>query len=230
MKLTTREITMAGILGAITIILGFTYLGYITLPTPAGAATLMHIPVIISGLVLGARVGALVGTIFGLSAIYYFLSIAPIWVLFPARPLIGVFAALSFQFFYRFLGKKKGKKYTFVSAILSLIFFLMFLWIFRNYNIAISIILSFVIAVVIFYFLIRTDPLISSMAFASIIGSMTNTVITLGLAVIFKIFNFQQALSIGILHGIPEAIVAVFLCVPISIFLRRYIEANKKPT
>lgn len=230
MKLSTREITMAGILGAITIILGFTYLGYITLPTPAGAATLMHIPVIISGLVLGARVGALVGTIFGLSAIYYFLSIAPIWVLFPARPLIGVFAALSFQFFYRFLGKKKGKKYVILSVILSLIFFLMFLWIFRNYNIAISIILSFVIAVVIFYFLIITDPLISSMTFASIIGSMTNTVITLGLAVIFKIFNFQQALSIGILQGIPEAIVAVFLCVPISIFLRRYIEANKKPT
>jgi len=70
------------------------------LATPAGAATLMHIPVIISGIVLGTKIGALVGTIFGLSAIYYFTSIAPIWVLFPARPLIGVFAALSFNFFY----------------------------------------------------------------------------------------------------------------------------------
>jgi uncharacterized membrane protein len=230
MKLTTREITIAGILGAITIILGFTYFGYITLPTPAGAATLMHIPVIISGIVLGARIGALVGTIFGLSAIYYFLSIAPIWVLFPARPLIGVFAALSFQFFYKFLGKEKSKRYTFLSLVLSLIFFLMFLWVFRNYNIAISIILSFVIAILIFYFLIKTDPLISSMTFASIIGSMTNTVITLGLAVIFKIFNFQQALSVGILHGIPEAIVAVLICVPISIFLRRYISATQKST
>jgi hypothetical protein len=59
---------------------------------------------------------------------------------------------------------------------------------------------------------------------------MTNTVITLGLAVIFKIFNFQQALSVGILQGIPEAIVAVLICVPISIFLRRYISATQKPT
>ncbi|MGB9749306.1 MAG: ECF transporter S component [Caldisericia bacterium] len=223
MKLTTKEITMAGILGAITILLGFTYLGYISVPTPAGAATFMHIPVIISGIVLGAKIGALVGTIFGISAIYYFLSIAPIWVLFPARPLIGVFAAVSFQFFYKFLGKEKGKRYIFLSLILSIIFFFMFFWVFRNYNIIISLLLSFVIAILIFYFLIKTDPLISSMTFASIIGSMTNTVITLGLAVIFKIFNFQQALSIGILQGIPEAIVAVFVCVPISIFLRRFI-------
>jgi len=230
MKLTTREITMAGILGAITIILGFTYLGYITVPTPAGAATFMHIPVIISGIVLGVKIGALVGSIFGISAIYYFLSIAPIWVLFPARPLIGVFAALSFQFFYKFLGKEKGKRYIFLSLILSVIFFLMFFWVFRNYNIIIALLLSFIIAIIIFYFLIKTDPLISSMTFASIIGSMTNTVITLGLAVIFKIFNFQQALSIGILQGIPEAIVAVFLCVPISIFLRRFIGTTKKPT
>lgn len=230
MKLTTKEITMAGILGAITIILGFTYLGYISVPTPAGAATFMHIPVIISGIVLGAKIGALVGTIFGLSAIYYFLSIAPIWVLFPARPLIGVFAAYSFQFFYKFLGKEKGKKYIILSLILSLIFFLMFLWIFRNYGNLLSIILSFIIAILIFYFLIKTDPLISSMTFASIIGSMTNTIITLGLAVIFKIFNFQQALSIGILQGIPEAIVAVFICVPTSIFLRRFIGTSQKTT
>jgi len=225
MKLTTREITMAGILGAITIVLGFTYLGYLPLPTPAGAATLMHIPVIISGIVLGVKIGALVGTIFGLSAIYYFTSIAPIWVLFPARPLIGVFAALSFNFFYKFLGKEKGKKYIFFSIILSLIFFLMVFWIFRHYkfNIILSIVLSLGIAILIFYFLMRTNPLVASMTFASIIGSMTNTVITLGLGVVFNISNIQQAIYVGAVQGIPEAILAVFVCVPISIYLRRYI-------
>lgn len=228
MKLTTREITMGGVLGAITIILGFTYLGYITVPTPAGAATLMHIPVIISGIVLGAKIGGLVGTIFGLSAIYYFSSIAPIWVLFPARPLIGIFSALSFQFFYKILRKEGKKTLPYSSLLLSLIFFLMFLWIFRNYNIYISVIISFIISVVIFYALFKTDPLISSMTFASIIGSMTNTVITLGLAVVFKIFNLKQAITIGVVQGIPEAIVAVVLCVPISIFLRRFIEGRKR--
>ncbi|RLD15414.1 MAG: ECF transporter S component [Caldiserica bacterium] len=227
MRLTTREITMGGVLGAITIILGFTYLGYITVPTPAGAATLMHIPVIISGIVLGAKVGALVGTIFGLSAIYYFSSIAPIWVLFPARPLIGVFAALSFQFMYKLLKRERERSLPYSSILLSLIFFLMFLWIFRNYNKYLSSVLSFVLAAIIFYTLFKTDPLISSMTFASIIGSITNTVITLGLAVVFKIFNLQQAVTIGIVQGIPEAIVAVVLCVPISIFLKRFVEKRK---
>lgn len=230
MKLSTREITLAGVLGAITIILGFTYLGYITVPTPAGAATFMHIPVIISGIVLGAKIGALVGTIFGLSAIYYFISIAPIWVLFPARPLIGVFAALSFQFFYKIMGKEKGKRTIFLSLLLSLILFLMFLWIFRNYNRFLAITLSFIIGVIIFYFLSKTDPLISSMTFASIVGSMTNTIITLGLAVIFKIFPLQQAIYVGVIQGIPEAIFAVIVCVPISIFLRRYIGKEQKIT
>lgn len=227
MKLTTREITLGGVLGAITIILGFTYLGYITVPTPAGAATLMHIPVIISGIVLGAKVGGLVGTIFGLSAIYYFSSIAPIWVLFPARPLIGIFAALSFKFFYKILKKEKEGKLPYSTMLLSLIFFLMFMFIFRRFNVYISAIFSFILSSFIFYFLFKTDPLISSMTFASIIGSMTNTVITLGLAVLSGIFNLKQAITIGVVQGVPEAIVAVLLCVPISIFLRRFVEKGK---
>jgi len=91
MKLTTREITMAGILGAITIVLGFTYLGYIPLPTPAGAATFNAYSCYYFRDSSWCKIGALVGTIFGLSAIYYFTSIAPIWVLFPARPKTQLF-------------------------------------------------------------------------------------------------------------------------------------------
>jgi len=47
MRISNREIALGGLFGGITLLLGFTYLGYIPLPTPAGAATIMHIPVII---------------------------------------------------------------------------------------------------------------------------------------------------------------------------------------
>ena len=42
---------MAGLLVALTVILGTTGIGFLPVPTPAGAATLMHIPVILAGLV-----------------------------------------------------------------------------------------------------------------------------------------------------------------------------------
>ena len=64
-KLTTRQLVISGLLGAIAIILGITRLGFIPVPTPAGHATIMHIPVILGGILEGPIVGALVGLIFG---------------------------------------------------------------------------------------------------------------------------------------------------------------------
>lgn len=221
-----REITIVGILGAITILLGFTSLGYISLPTPAGAATIMHLPVIITGIVLGAKYGALVGTIFGISVVYLYASLFPIWVLFPARPLIGVFSALVFYSIYKIL-KQENKVIRFIThLIVSIIIFLLLFWIFNRYiktSYLVGII-SFLITLPLYYYISKGKPLIVSLTIASFIGSMTNTVITLGLAVIFKVFNFAQALSVGLIHGIPEAIVAIVVCVPISLFLLRFLK------
>ncbi|HHU33565.1 MAG TPA: ECF transporter S component [Clostridia bacterium] len=66
MRLQTRQVVTAGLLGAIAIILGTTNLGFIPLPTPAGSATIMHIPAIIAGIIEGPAVGFFVGLIFGL--------------------------------------------------------------------------------------------------------------------------------------------------------------------
>jgi uncharacterized membrane protein len=56
---------VAGVLGAIAIVLGVTRWGFITLPNISGAATIMHIPVIIGAVLEGPVVGVLVGLIFG---------------------------------------------------------------------------------------------------------------------------------------------------------------------
>lgn len=61
-----RKMTIAGLLGATSIVLGITPLGFIPVPTPAGHATIMHIPAILGGVLEGPTVGALTGLIFGL--------------------------------------------------------------------------------------------------------------------------------------------------------------------
>jgi|YelNatPaOPRAMG01_1025707.scaffolds.fasta_scaffold01331_1 uncharacterized membrane protein len=237
-----KTIALVGLLTGITLILGFTYLGFIPLPTPAGAATIMHIPVIISGIVLGPGFGALIGFLFGLSTVYYFSSIAPFWVLIPARPLIGVVAGITFSFLYKILSIK-SKIRVLTNFLFSIIVFsLLFLIgnnIFQNlfpqryidFPIESSFIislLSFIIALPIYLIFKEKKPEIISLSIASLLGSLTNTVGTLGLAVIFGIFPLGTAISVGVIHGIPEAILAVIICVPTSIALRRYLQKEER--
>ncbi|GAB4114521.1 MAG: ECF transporter S component [Candidatus Caldatribacteriota bacterium] len=100
-KLSIRQITIAGMLGAIAIILGTTRLGFIPVPTPAGHATIMHIPAILGGILEGPVVGAIVGLIFGL---YSFLNATnpifadPLIAILP-RIFIGVMAYYSYRLF-----------------------------------------------------------------------------------------------------------------------------------
>lgn len=100
-SLTTQKLVTAGLLGAICMVLGITGLGMIPVPTLAGRATIMHVPVILAGILEGPLVGALTGLIFG---VYSFLT--PSGVI-PADPLvrivprvlIGIVSAYTFRAF-----------------------------------------------------------------------------------------------------------------------------------
>lgn len=63
--LNTRRIVVAGVLGAIAIVLGVTQWGFIPVPNVSGSATIMHIPAIIGAVLEGPIVGVLAGGIFG---------------------------------------------------------------------------------------------------------------------------------------------------------------------
>ncbi len=64
MHTNTRRIVIAGVLGAIAWLLGWTHLGFI--PWLAGAAlTIMHVPVIIGAVLEGPWVGLAIGLLFG---------------------------------------------------------------------------------------------------------------------------------------------------------------------
>jgi uncharacterized membrane protein len=236
-----KQISLASLFVAITLLLGFSRIGYIPLPTPAGAATIMHIPVILAGILMGPWFGALVGSIFGLSAVMYFSYIAPFWVLFPARPFIGIVSGLVYNFLSSFFGSQKKLKNS-TTFIISLVVFsfsyLSGIYIMRewfsesliNYSIEFSFLIAliaFIIAFLILFFIKEKEGEIVAIGIASFLGSMTNTIGTLGLAAIFKIFPLGVIISIGILQGIPEAIIASIICPPIVIVLKRLFKENE---
>ena len=65
--LTTYDLAVAGIFGALSIVLAFTPLGLIPVPNPTEAATSLHLPAIVSGILAGPIVGGLVGLVLALS-------------------------------------------------------------------------------------------------------------------------------------------------------------------
>lgn len=101
----TRKLTVTGILGGISILLGATPLGFI--PVGLTKATIMHIPVIIGAILEGPAVGALVGLIFGVFSMIqalvaptspvYFVFLNPLVAVLP-RVLIGLVAYFVFRY------------------------------------------------------------------------------------------------------------------------------------
>jgi len=71
----TRKIAVTGVLGAITLLLGITHLGFI--PWFGGASiTIMPVPVVIGAVLEGPVVGLVLGLIFGVSSLIQ-AAIAP---------------------------------------------------------------------------------------------------------------------------------------------------------
>ncbi|MCL6453911.1 MAG: ECF transporter S component [Alicyclobacillus sp.] len=155
---TVRRIVVAGVLSAIAILLGFTRWGYIPVPTPAGNATIMHIPVIIGSIMEGWPVGTVIGFIFGLS------SFVGADVPFFKDPLVSVLPRL-------FIG---------------IVSWLVFVGI-RRWNVY------------------------AAIGVAGFMGSATNTILVLGMAVLRGYLAFGPALVTAVANGLPEAIVSVLI-------------------
>lgn len=67
MQLSVRQIVIAGVFGALVIVLGsIQVLGFPPIPVPPGNATTLHIPVSIGSILGGPVVGAILGLIYGL--------------------------------------------------------------------------------------------------------------------------------------------------------------------
>ena len=181
MKISIRQLTTAGVLGALMIVMGLVGTGLIPVPNLAGAMTLMHIPIIIGAVVAGPMVGFLLGIIFAVFVSIQFGSIFPLYVLIPGRLLIGPFAFWIDTLFEKFVRNNKILAQT-VGGVA-----------------------------------------------AAIVGTLTNTVFTLGLGVIFPTAlgdtiqaRFVTATGIFLSNALVEIGLAIVICTPIIVFLKKY--------
>ncbi|WP_126426805.1 ECF transporter S component [Brevibacillus marinus] len=156
--LTVRKIVVAGVLGAVAILLGVTRLGFIPVPTAAGNATIMHIPAIIGGIMEGWGVGLIIGLIFGVTS---FLNATiplfkdPLVAILP-RLFIGVVA------YFTYVGLRQVNQYLAIGV-------------------------------------------------AGFVGSITNTLLVLLMAVIRGYMAPAVAVTVAVTNGISEAIVSVII-------------------
>jgi uncharacterized membrane protein len=107
LRLSTHDLAVAGVFGALAIVLAFTPLGLIPVPNPTSAATSLHLPAIIAGILSGPLVGGMVGLVLAISSWYLYSAsfmtfaggnlLVALLAAFLPRILIGVFAYYAYR-------------------------------------------------------------------------------------------------------------------------------------
>ena len=232
-RLSTQDVTVAGVLGAVAIVLGYTPLGLI--PLPAVNATTLHIPAIVAGILAGPVVGAFVGAIFGVISFLRHTNPAfgnPLIALGP-RILIGVVAALVFSllqpryarslsaaalgaFIFTILGPGAAR---FESAYIA--GKIAPTWLNTAYHSVAVVtgpqpwlhVFAALAAAVIAYWLLAGKN--AAPAAAAVAGTLTNTVGVLSLMVALGFIPAGAAFVIGATYGLTEMLLAVLITVPV---------------
>ncbi|MFO7697279.1 MAG: ECF transporter S component [Anaerolineae bacterium] len=217
-----RRVVTAGLLLAITLLLALTPVGFIPVPTPAGSATIAHIPAIIGGILEGPLVGLIVSLGFGFAS---FLSPLvpvkdPLVIIFP-RLAIGVVAAVV----YYALRRANRPALTAILVILTgLVLWAAYvvsqsvMWL--GIGIAVLTLAGTVYGIL---WLRKGDTRTVGLAAAGVAGSLTNTVLVLTAAVLRQVTGVtpEVALSIGLMQGIPEAVVSAIIVVAVVSAIRQ---------
>ena len=192
-KLSTKAMVITAVLSAIIVIMGYTPLGLIPLPTMT--ATILHIPVAIGAILYGPKIGLILGTVMGFTTLSKAL-LAPVGPLDPLfiNPLISVLprALMGLMTAYVFIILHKGIK-----------------------------------------------KMGMSVGITAAIGSILNTVLTLGALGIVHSNKLAQILEglqmpgtvmaflLGIVatNGVAETIITVLIVTPIVLALRKTVES-----
>ncbi|WP_138160450.1 ECF transporter S component [Peptoniphilus catoniae] len=230
-NLRNRKLVVASMLGAITIALGLTPLGFI--PLGIINATTMHIPVIIAGILEGPVVGMAVGLIFGLSSLFNAvtkptpMSIVfynPLISILP-RVLIGLTSYYAYSWAKKlgFLNSKKVAFGLWGAIVLGLSYLL-----YKNIKtgatslvIALNVVLI-IVSLAMIYLLNRSGSNLE-VTVGAFIGSMTNTILVMGGIYFLYAAEYMKilkrpigdagaaVLGVVVTSGIPEAIISVII-------------------
>jgi len=180
MEIKVRKIVISGVMGAISIFLGATHLGFI--PWFAGASlTVMHVPVIIGAVLEGPVVGTVIGLIFGVFSLIQ-AAIAPlgpadVWFV---NPLVSILPRL------------------FIGVVAWLL-----------------------------YSGVKKFGEVGGLVAAGIAGSLTNTILVLGVLGLQKKLPWELIGSIAVINGLPEAVIAAALTTAV-ISVWKGIETRRK--
>lgn len=243
----TKKLTLIGMLGAISILLGMTPLGFI----PLGPVnyTIMHIPVIIGAVLGGPVVGAAVGFIFGVSSILKAITTPTIVSPFFMNPLVSVLPriAIGLISYYIYFGlKKMGNQITIYLAGVTGLGACIFLGHqillgIETYKKTQSGLLGLIISFVILVFIVgcslysykKFSKDSAAIVLTGAIGSMSNTILVLGTIYILYGADFVSRLggdpqiagtvilTLGLTNGIPEMILSMVLVTSIVVAVNK---------
>ena len=227
MKLSTRTVVVSALLGGLAVVLGSTPLGFVPVPTPAGHATTMHIPAILAGILEGPVVGALVGLIFGVYSLVHAITVpTPASALFR-DPLVSVLPRIfiGVAAYYAFAGSRHRVSRALlalaVGAIAGHTWFqgagLYLKGLAQTAVWTVAVVLGTGLALAAYRWLRGAG---GAPAFAALVGTLTNTVGVLGMIGVRGYLPVPVLVGVGILHGLPEILVAMVVTVPVALALR----------
>ncbi len=215
-QLSTRRIAVAGVLSAVSILLILAPVGgFIPVPTPAANATTLHIPAIIGGILEGWPVGGLIGWIFGLGS--FLRAQIPLfkdpWVAILPRIFIGITP----HFAYRALRSASATWITLFALALIAVAGL-FSYQVATTHLVYGLLIAFLALLAaggLIYLARKQEAEVVAISVAAAVGTLTNTVLVLTMAVVRGYLSADAALGIGVVHGIPEIVVAVIITVAV---------------
>lgn len=228
-----RKMAIIGVLGAISVVLGMTPLGFI--PVGPTRATIMHIPVIIGALMEGPLVGGFVGLIFGLFSIYQavtmptpvsFVFLNPLVSVLP-RILIGITSYYVYDSLKR-LGNKKtiGLLYLIWAGIIGYLSYGIYGGIKNSQSmwlILMNISLIILTLAMVYFTHIKFKDKALDIIISTAVGTLTNTVGVLSMIYLLFGERFVEAIGgditiarkiifgIGVTNGLPETIIAIII-------------------
>jgi uncharacterized membrane protein len=227
MKITPRQTVVTGALGAISIVLGITKLGFI--PFVLGTSiTIMHVPVIVGAVLEGPWVGTAIGLIFGVfSLVWAYIGPNGPGDIYFQNPLISILPRLFIGLFaywvYRALRKINVPWILFLSGF-GLGLWAVFCYQVGKVNVPAAI-LSAGIAVgsvsALAYSSLKQETEVTALVVAAIIGALTNTVLVLSMIGLVgslgwvPVIPWGGLLGLGLANGVPEAIAAMLITVAV---------------
>lgn len=213
-----RRIVISGVLGAITLLMGWTSIGFIPVPTLAGHATVMHIPAIIGGVLEGWVVGAVLGLLFGLAS--FLQATIPIFkdplVAILPRLFIGVTA------YFAYVAIKRSGRYAALGVAVvagalvgTLVYQIMGLFSSELVATLVAIAVGGGVIAALVYVVMRYPAEYLALVVAAIVGTLTNSILVLGMAVLRGYLDWAAIPPILLVNVVPEIVIAIILVVAV---------------